>query len=710
MSSGFALKNGALLLSTEAPGGIYNADQLRKVAQISEDTSMIVKVTEDQRLAIVVSKDQVSKITQDLSEVGLEVRNYQEGLHQATSCLGKMCSAHEQDALKSAVQITEAMKGITTSTPLKIGLNGCSRCCNPTHTLDISIVGDASGYRIALGGKSAMIPEFGQFAAESVPADKLPLLMRSVVETYSKLGGSDGSMQELIERVGLGPFAKILAPWSQDAGIGEDFSSSSASDEELSGLSSQEDTLELPTDTSVVGDELSELDLQLDDQDLNFEENLELEKGAQETKEELRADLGNLDEISELESEDLENIELDMDGLEGAGGEGSNILATDNANAELEGLDDIDLSGFDDAKLDAEIATDMDIESNAPHSASGPKMTLDESEDVAIDMDGLESMESLDVPIHEMPELDLDEGMELRIDKTPDSSGDESLPDTIQAIEGELSDDEQDLESIVGDVAFEVEDAIEDSLGEVSELDQELEQLNSDFDEVALLEPEEKVISAPEPSVVQQVEVKNEDLSEFENIAGKEATEADVDELEKKLDSEVDEQLSFQHLSEDDNEANRLETLSLLEDDSLDNSLDNIDQEALSADDSDLLDRDSSALEDLSFQSDEQDVASSERHSSGILNETSTSIDSNVKPFKSSSSSKVSLQDMDISSSGGIYLRFSNGLELELGREIFDGTKKAMKFAGMTLKIDSTGGNRSVELDGLKFSVPSHAA
>jgi hypothetical protein len=65
---------------------------------------------------------------------------------------------------------------------------------------------------------------------------------------------------------------------------------------------------------------------------------------------------------------------------------------------------------------------------------------------------------------------------------------------------------------------------------------------------------------------------------------------------------------------------------------------------------------------------------------------------------------------MDISSTGGIYLRFTNGLELELGSEIFDGTKKAMKFAGMTLKIDSTGGNRLVELDGLKFSVPSHAA
>lgn len=281
MSSGFALKNGALLLSTEAPGGIYNAEQLRKVAQISEDTSMIVKVTEDQRLAIVVSKDQVSKITQDLSEVGLEVRNYQEGLHQATSCLGKMCSEHQQDALKSAVQITEAMKGISTSTPLKIGLNGCSRCCNPTHTLDISIVGDASGYRIALGGKSAMIPEFGQFVAESVPAEKLPLLMRSVVETYSKLQNSDGSMQDLIERVGLGPFAKILAPWSQDAGVGEDFSPSSSShdelgddelgddqladdqlaDDELVSLSSDDPTIEIPSESLLENDELSELDL-----------------------------------------------------------------------------------------------------------------------------------------------------------------------------------------------------------------------------------------------------------------------------------------------------------------------------------------------------------------------------------------------------------------------------------------------------------------
>jgi hypothetical protein len=243
--------------------------------------------------------------------------------------------------------------------------------------------------------------------------------------------------------------------------------------------------------------------------------------------------------------------------------------------------------------------------------------------------------------------------------------------------------------------------------------------------------------------------VKKDDLSGLDHLGGIEATDADVDEIEKKLDAEVGEQLGFQHLSEDKNELDRMETLSLLEDDNLDNSS----QVALALDQEEILDRDSTALEELAFEtselamasdvetlsydqvalssdkaalpsdqaelpSDQAELPSDERATAQIpelshsheTKENSPSLESNVKPFRAPNTLKISLQDMDLSPSGGVYLRFSNGLELELGSEIFDGTKKAMKFAGLTLKIDSTGGHRAIELDGIKFSIPVAAA
>jgi hypothetical protein len=120
------------------------------------------------------------------------------------------------------------------------------------------------------------------------------------------------------------------------------------------------------------------------------------------------------------------------------------------------------------------------------------------------------------------------------------------------------------------------------------------------------------------------------------------------------------------------------------------------------------VDRDSSALEDLSFQAEELSEVDSDLnvHTS---ESTSTAPQSNVKPLRSANS-KVYLEDMDMDMKGQVYLKFSNGLALELGDEIFDGTKKTMKLAGVTLKIDSTNGGRSVELDGIKFSIPATAA
>ena len=48
-------------------------------------------------------------------------------------------------------------------------MNSNYECAAPCHTLDISIVGEASGYRIALGGKT-QFPELATFIAEGVPS------------------------------------------------------------------------------------------------------------------------------------------------------------------------------------------------------------------------------------------------------------------------------------------------------------------------------------------------------------------------------------------------------------------------------------------------------------------------------------------------------------------------------------------------------------
>ncbi len=218
MGTPFKLKNGSVALLAEVPGGLYNSAHLKKLAALSEQHSVIIKATEDQRLALFVVPEQVEVITKELASGGLAVRDYQDGIHQPLACLGALCPESKQDALKSSLDITEALAGVEAGAALKIGINGCATCCVPCHTLDIAIVGTEEGYRISIGGKQAVIPELGSFAAEGIPADQIVEKVKAAVNVWKENGQAGERMQAVIERIGMEPFINVLAPYSADAG------------------------------------------------------------------------------------------------------------------------------------------------------------------------------------------------------------------------------------------------------------------------------------------------------------------------------------------------------------------------------------------------------------------------------------------------------------------------------------------------------------
>ncbi len=381
MGSSFKLKNGSILLSTEAPGGIYNASQLKKIAALCDGDAVVVKATEDQRLALLVNPAMASSVADELKSIGLGIRHYQDGLHQPVSCIGEMCEEHEQDALGGALDLSAEIEGLKLSSPLKIGINGCAKCCVPCHTLDISIVGDSSGYRISLGGKSSQLPEIASFIAEGVPSAEMPKLIRSVIDIY-KNGAQEGeTLQEYIEREGSSKFIEALAPWSQDAAISEDpFASTSptpvaTTDDDLDHTSSQLDDLPpevLPSHDSVLPDLGSDSDI------------------AGELQEIPVAAMGSHDGVSiPIEAplvEDLPDISMHEISVEADLSQAAKDLESQEPGRSIPTeLDDAD---FSEVKIDAGDALrgnaqtsggDMDVSGN--EAASPPVTTEDSAED-----------------------------------------------------------------------------------------------------------------------------------------------------------------------------------------------------------------------------------------------------------------------------------------------------------------------------------------
>jgi len=252
MGTPFNLKNGSVALSADVPGGLYNSAHLKKLAALSEQHSVIMKATEDHRMALFVAPDQLESITRELASGGLTVRNYQDGVHQPVSCIGALCTESKQDALKVSLDLTEALAGIEASCALKIGINGCANCCVPCHTLDVAVVGTEEGYRVSLGGKQALVPELAAFAAEGIPAAEIVDKIKAVVDVWQQVAQPGERMAQVIERTGLSPFLKALAPYSQDAGgVGDEGLDAPEAPLESSMESSMDSSMDSSVDSSV---------------------------------------------------------------------------------------------------------------------------------------------------------------------------------------------------------------------------------------------------------------------------------------------------------------------------------------------------------------------------------------------------------------------------------------------------------------------------
>lgn len=217
MSRPFALNNDMVFLVIEAPGGIYSPENLAAIADLCDSENLSTKITEDQRIGLMVASERREQIVAVFKQHGIVMRDYQSGVHQAVSCLGKFCPLAQQDALSTAVALSDKFAGMDTKVGIKLGVNACSRCCVPTHTLDVSLIGEENGYRVSIGGKTSQIPEFASFVAEAVPASEIVDLVAKAIDVYQAEAQDDESVQDVMQRVGMTPFAKAFAPYSQDA-------------------------------------------------------------------------------------------------------------------------------------------------------------------------------------------------------------------------------------------------------------------------------------------------------------------------------------------------------------------------------------------------------------------------------------------------------------------------------------------------------------
>ena len=207
----FPMKHGHTFLLAEAAGGVYNTDQLRLIAEVVDRTpGGFLKITEDQRLGFLAEEGEAQNLAAECASRGLPLRGYRgRGWPAPKACLGELCPHAEQEALGDALGMTGHLREkLPAAFPyVSMGMNGCSRGCASSSTDDLHIVGEASGYKICIGGKTQEIPQCAEHLAENIGAPDLPATVLSILETYASLRVDEETFSQTLERVGTHVFA-----------------------------------------------------------------------------------------------------------------------------------------------------------------------------------------------------------------------------------------------------------------------------------------------------------------------------------------------------------------------------------------------------------------------------------------------------------------------------------------------------------------------
>lgn len=209
----FPLNNEMVFVLVEAAGGVYNSEHIRTICQVANTDSAFLKVTEDNRIGFMLKPENIDLAKTSLAKAGLLLRGYRTpGVLAPKACLGELCPQKEQDALTDAIELGQSLQKTFGERPyVAIGVNGCSQTCLGSSIDDVHIVGETSGYKIAIGGKASEMPQNVQFLAENISKEKLAPVVEAVLNTYFENQQEGERLYDVVERIGMSPFNDAIS-------------------------------------------------------------------------------------------------------------------------------------------------------------------------------------------------------------------------------------------------------------------------------------------------------------------------------------------------------------------------------------------------------------------------------------------------------------------------------------------------------------------
>ncbi|MCM3761703.1 nitrite reductase large subunit NirB [Alkalihalobacillus oceani] len=203
--------DGTYAITPQMYGGITNADELRRIADIAGKYHIPnVAVTSDQRIHLYgILKEQLEPIWREL-DLPLRSATGNRG-HSIKTCLGETaCTCDKKQALELAVEIDQRIDSVPAPYRLRMGISACSHNGAGSTTKDVGLIQFARGWEIYVGGSSGRNVRQGQLLSVADTAEEACELVIAFIQYYRETAKYSERTWDWINRVHLLHIREVL--------------------------------------------------------------------------------------------------------------------------------------------------------------------------------------------------------------------------------------------------------------------------------------------------------------------------------------------------------------------------------------------------------------------------------------------------------------------------------------------------------------------
>ncbi|WP_028552361.1 nitrite reductase [Paenibacillus sp. UNC451MF] len=183
----------------EVGGSLFKPEQLAVLGSlIGRDAK--IELTTFKQLYVEMDEERIDEVQRQLKEQGLFI--YPAGFYTKSLIACNFCRGAEEAGLDMATALNDAISGLPTPSPLKIGYAGCALGTSEPLLKDIGVVKMKDTYDIYVGGEPKSIKAaVGELFLSDIPADKVIPVVRKLIEYYQQNAKKKEKFSKFIQRI-----------------------------------------------------------------------------------------------------------------------------------------------------------------------------------------------------------------------------------------------------------------------------------------------------------------------------------------------------------------------------------------------------------------------------------------------------------------------------------------------------------------------------